>query len=220
MPIKIVKNDTDVSAGKNKWVYSQSVKSHFFHPENLVEDIKKFDESKYDGVGVVGSPACGDMMKLWIKVDQKNDRIKDCKWQTFGCASAIASTSILSVMVTEKGGMKIDKALKLKPQDILARLGGLPPRKVHCSVLGDKALRKAINDYFRRSKQFKRIVTEGTTVIDPDTKITDKDIEEAVLEGADNIEKLQQKLKVGIVDKSVKAKAEALMKKFIEKYYG
>lgn len=217
MPIKVVKNDVDIAVGKNRWVYSQSVKSHFFHPENLVEDIKKFDESKYDGTGVVGSPACGDMMKLWIKVDKKNDRIKDCKWQTFGCASAIASTSMLSVMVM---GMKIDRALKLKPQDILARLGGLPPRKVHCSVLGDKALRKAINDYFRKSGQFKRIITEGKTVIDPDTKITDKDIEEAVLEGADTIEKLQQKLKVGISNKNAKAKAEALMKKFIEKYYG
>ncbi|KKT02691.1 MAG: nitrogen-fixing NifU domain-containing protein, nitrogen fixation protein NifU [Candidatus Peregrinibacteria bacterium GW2011_GWF2_43_17] len=219
MPIKIVKNDADVSANNNRWVYSSSVKSHFFHPQNLVEDIKKFDESKYDGIGVVGSPACGDMMKLWVKIDKKNDRIRDLKWQTFGCASAIASTSMLSVMVTEKGGMKIENALKLKPQDILARLGGLPPRKIHCSVLGDKALRKAINDYFRKSEQYKRIVTEGFVVIDPDTKITDKDIEEAVLEGADTIEKLQRKLKVGINDKKVKAKAEALMKKFMEKYY-
>lgn len=221
MNIKIVKTDSDVEGqGDQAWVYSQTVKKHFFHPENLVEDIKKFDESKYNGVGTVGSPACGDMMKMWVRIDKKTDRIKECKWQTFGCASAIASTSMLSVMVTEKSGMKVDKALELRPQDILDRLGGLPPRKVHCSVLGDKALRKAINEYFRRSEQFDRIVVSGSVVIDPDTRITDADIEEAVLEGADTMKKLQQKLKVGITDKDAKAKAEALMKKFIEKYYG
>ena len=151
---------------------------------------------------------------------RKTDRVKDCNWQTFGCASAIASTSMLSTMVVEKGGMSVEKALKLTPQDILKRLGGLPPRKVHCSVLGDKALRKAINDYFRRTEQFKRIVPDGGVVIDPVAKITDKDIEEAVLEGADDMKKLQQKLKVGIGDKIVYKKAEDLLKKYQEKYYG
>ena len=218
MNIKVVKTEGDVGGrDEQSWVYSRQVKSHFFHPQNLVEDIKKFDESKYNGVGVVGSPACGDMMKMWVCVDPKTDRVVECKWQTFGCASAIASTSMLSVMVKD---MKVEKALTLKPQDILDRLGGLPPRKVHCSVLGDKALRKAINEYFRRSKQYDRIVVSGSVVIDPETRITDTDIEEAVLEGADNMDKLQQKLKVGISDKKAKAKAEALMKKYIEKYYG
>ena len=86
---------------------------------------------------------------MWIKVDREEDRIKECKWQTFGCASAIGSTSMLSVMLTENGGMKIDDALKIKPQDIVKRLEGLPNRKFHCSVLGVKALREALNDYFR-----------------------------------------------------------------------
>ncbi len=221
MSIKIVKTDGDVEGrGDRKWVYSQNVKKHFFHPQNLVEDVSGFDDSDYNGMGTVGSPACGDMMKMWIKVDPDADRIVDCKWQTFGCASAIASTSMLSVMVTENGGMKIEKALEIKPQDILDRLGGLPPRKVHCSVLGDKALRKAINGYFRNTEQFDRMVIEGSVIVDPDTKITDRDIEEAVLEGADNMDKLQKKLKVGIANKEALAKAEALMKKFIEKYYG
>lgn len=219
MNIKVVKTDSDVEGRDEKsWVYSKQVKEHFFHPKNLVEDVKGFLESVYDGMGMVGSPACGDVMKMWIRVEK--DRIKECKWQTFGCASAIASTSMLSVMVTEKGGMKVDKALELKPQDILDRLGGLPPRKVHCSVLGDKALRKAINEYFRRSKQYDRIVVSGSMIVDPETRITDSDIEEAVLEGADTFAKLQKKLKVGIGNKEAKAKAEALMKKFIEKYHG
>ncbi len=220
MNIKIVKTDGDVEGGDQKWVYSGKVKSHFFHPQNLVEDINSFDESEYNGAGTVGSPACGDMMKMWINVDPETDTIVDCKWQTFGCASAIASTSMLSVMVIENGGTPIEEALSLKPQDILERLGGLPPRKVHCSVLGDKALRKAINEYFRRSEQYDRIVIEGSIIVDPETKITDRDIEEAVLEGADDMEKLQKKLKVGIKDEKAYAKAEALMKKFIEKFYG
>src|SRR3989344_206806 len=127
----------------SSWLYSDIVKDHFFNPRNILlyGEEDKFDA---DATGRVGSPACGDEMVLWLKIDKKTERITECKWQTFGCASAIASTSMLSVMVTENGGMKVDDALKIKPQDILARLGGLPARKVHCSVLGDQALRTAI----------------------------------------------------------------------------
>ena len=138
------------------WVYSEAVKEHFFHPQNLLT----VDPSEYkaDGVGYVGSPACGDMMKMWIKVDKEKDKIEECKWQTFGCASAIASTSVLSVMVTENGGMSLEDALKLRPQDIVERLSGLPQKKIHCSVLGDQALRAVINDYFKKSGQEDRCV--------------------------------------------------------------
>lgn len=163
---------------------------------------------------------CGDMMKVWIKVDKKTDKVKEFKWQTFGCASAIASTSMLSVMVSEKGGMKIEEALKIKPQEIVKRLGDLPARKFHCSVLGDKALRAAINDYFRKSGQSQRIVHEGARVIDKETNVTDKDIEEAVLEGADNFEKVQYKLKVGISNKSCIPEVEQLIRFYKEKYFG
>ena len=129
------------------WLYSDIVKDHFFNPRNLL--INGQEESfEADGVGRVGSPACGDEMVIWIKV--KDNKITDCKWQTFGCGSAIASTSILSEMVLENGGMTIEQALKIRPQDILERLGGLPARKVHCSVLGDQALRAAIGDWRRR----------------------------------------------------------------------
>lgn len=83
-------------------------------------------------------------------------------------------------------------ALKIRPQDIMKRLGGLPDRKVHCSVLGDKALQAAINDYFRQTSQHHRIVTAGAKIIDPVLKITDKDVEEAVLEGAQTLEDLQK----------------------------
>lgn len=133
----------------DSWVYSEIVRDHFFNPRNLL-----IDESQYkaDGFGVIGSPACGDMMSVWIKVDQETNKITDCKWRTFGCASAIASTSMLSIMVTENGGMELEKAMRINPEQIVERLGGLPDRKFHCSVLGHLALAEAINDYLSKTK--------------------------------------------------------------------
>lgn len=135
----------DVGCGLNgAWVYSDIVKDHFFNPRNLL-----LDETTYtaDGEGQVGSLACGDIMKVWIKVDPTSKRISECKWRTFGCASAIASTSMMSLMATEAGGMDLSLALRLKPEQIVERLGGLPDRKFHCSVLGQEALRAAVEDY-------------------------------------------------------------------------
>jgi NifU-like protein involved in Fe-S cluster formation len=130
----------------SSWLYSDIVKDHFFNPRNILKHDEEAD-FKYDGVGRVGSPACGDEMIMWIKVDKDTQKITDCRWQTFGCGSAIASTSMLSEMVLEGKGMNIEEALKIKPLDIIERLGGLPKNKIHCSVLGDQALTKAIKDY-------------------------------------------------------------------------
>ena len=201
-----------------KWVYSPIVKDHFFHPRNLLLEDPK--EGEFDAVGMVGSPACGDVMKIWITVDRATDRIRDMKWQTFGCGSAIASTSMFSVMVTENGGMRIADALAIKPQHVMERLGGLPDRKIHCSVLADKAFRKAVNEYFRASGQHERMVTEGAKVIDTRLHITDKDIEEAVLEGAQTLEEVQQKLKVGVGDPGAIPEIEQLVRFYREKYFG
>ena len=132
------------------WLYTGTVKDHFFKPRNVQLDEPK--KGEFNGVGMVGSPVCGDMMTMWIYIDAKTQRIKKCNWRTFGCASAIASTSILSVMVTRQGGMKLEQAMKLTPQDILKELGGLPPRKIHCSVLGDQALRAAVKNYKENTK--------------------------------------------------------------------
>ena len=140
------------------WFYTETVKDHFFNPRNIFKTEEEIKSYKADGVGEVGSPACVDVMKMWIKV--KDDRIVDCKLQTFGCASAIASTSMLSVIVTEHNGMLLDKALAVKPQDIVSRLGELPLRKFHCSVLGHRALRAAINDYFKKSGQVNRMIAD------------------------------------------------------------
>lgn len=200
------------------WVYSDIVKDHFFNPRNLLLTDPKAGE--YDAIGEVGSPACGDVMKMWIKVDKKSDKITDLKWRTFGCGSAIAATSMFSLMVTKGGGMKINQAVKIKPQDIMKRLGGLPERKIHCSVLADKAFRQAINNYFRASGQHQRIIIESGRVIDKRLNITDKDIEEAVLEGARNLADVQKKLKVGVGDKEAIPELEQLIKFYAEKYYG
>jgi NifU-like protein involved in Fe-S cluster formation len=147
----------DVTCGGSDegWLYTDIVKKHFFEPQNILIDDEDYDA---DGIGSVGSPACGDMMTVWIKVSPadassgaaKQEKIKECKWRTFGCASAIASTSMMSVMVTENGGMDLDKAIRLKPQEIVERLGGLPDRKFHCSVLGQEALREAILNYRKK----------------------------------------------------------------------
>lgn len=199
------------------WVYSKAVKSHFFKPRNfLVRDPKK---SEFDAEGIVGSPACGDVMRMWLKIDRKKDRIIGCKWRTFGCASAIAATSVLSVMATERGGMKLDKAMKITPQDIIKRLSGLPGRKIHCSVLGDKALHAAMNNWFKKTGQYERIVVEGSRVIDPHTKVTEADIEEAVIEGALTLKDVQQKTKVGIGYPECLPKVEELIRFYKEKYF-
>ena len=136
----IPKTTCDVS----DWLYSDIVKDHFFNPRNLLLDDKEYVAS---GCGVAGSPLCGDMMIVWIQVDEKTGRITECKWRTFGCASAIASTSMMSVMVMEEGGMTIERAKRISPESIIDRLGGLPDRKYHCSVLGHEALYKAVEDY-------------------------------------------------------------------------
>ena len=198
------------------WFYSKIVKDHFLRPRNFL-DKNKEKNYKADGVGYVGSPSCGDVMCMWIKVDKKKDIIKDVKWRTFGCGSALSSTSMLSVMAK---GIKIDNALKITPNDIIKKLGGLPARKYHCSVLGDKALRSAINDYFKRTRQLNRIVEESARVIDPITKTTDKDIENAVKEGAKTLNDLQKRYKVGIGNPIVIPEVEQLLRFYREKYYG
>ena len=130
----------------DSWFYSDTVKDHFFNPRNFLKDSDELKD--FNGFGSVGSPACGDRMDFWIKVAE--NKIVAAKWRTFGCGSAIASTSMVSVMVTEDGGMTLNEAMMLTPQMIVERLDGLPSRKIHCSVLGDKALRAAIEDYRKR----------------------------------------------------------------------
>ncbi len=122
------------------WVYSDIVKDHFMNPRNyLFGDETKF---AYDAVGVVGNPICGDQMKMYIKV--ANNKITDIRWKTYGCASAIASTSALSELAK---GKSLEEALEISAKDIDDYLGTLPKHKFHCSVLGHQALADAIKKY-------------------------------------------------------------------------
>lgn len=202
-----------------KWYYSDIVKDHFFNPRNIL--LEEPRESEYDATGMVGSPACGDMMNMWIKIDPTTERIVDLKWKTFGCGSAIAATSMFSVMLTENGGRTIAEALAVRPQHIMERLGGLPNRKIHCSVLADKAFQKTANDYFRKTGQHTRIIVAGARVVDERLHITDHDIEEAVLEGATTLDDVQKKLKVGVgMNEASITDIEQLIRFYRDKYYG
>lgn len=128
------------------WVYSDIVKEHFLNPRNfLMGDESKFEA---DAIGLVGNPICGDQMKMFLKIE--NDIITDIKWKTYGCASAIASTSALSELAK---GKTLDEALKIDAKQIDDYLGTLPKHKFHCSILGHDALKDAINNY--RNKENK-----------------------------------------------------------------
>ncbi len=151
------------------WEYTDKLKDHFFNPRNVgeIEDP--------DGVGEVGSLACGDALKLTFKLNA-NGRITDAKFKTFGCASAIATSSVLTEMIK---GLTLDEATKVTNKDIAEHLGGLPEQKMHCSVMGREALEAAIENYQSGGK--KKHELEGN-VICTCFGVTDKEIERVIRE--------------------------------------
>lgn len=195
------------------WVYSEKLKSHFTHPKNILDDEAAYPA---DGKGIVGNIKCGDQMIVVIKVDKAANKIVDCKWKTYGCASAIASTSILSEMVK---GMSLEQAYKLSPKDIAKELGGLPEHKIHCSVLGDKALRAAINDYYQRNGLPEKVQKERARIVCQCMNVTDAEIEQAVMEGAGSYYELQEKTKLGTVCGQCKDEASRLLEEYTKKHF-
>lgn len=121
-------------------LYTNTVMDHFMHPRNVGE-IK--DPS---GVGEVGNAKCGDIMKMYLDIE--NDVIKDVKFETFGCGSAIASSSMATEMIK---GKTVEEALAITNKDVVDALGGLPAHKLHCSVLAEEAIKSAVKDYYDRN---------------------------------------------------------------------
>ncbi len=120
--------------------YSEKVMDHFTHPRNVGEI------ENADGVGVVGNAKCGDIMKIYLKIDE-NDIITDCKFKTFGCGAAIATSSMATELII---GKSVKDALTLTNSAVVEALEGLPPVKVHCSVLAEEAVKTAIADYYKK----------------------------------------------------------------------
>jgi len=167
------------------WEYTEKVMDHFRNPRNVgaVENP--------DGVGEVGSLACGDALRLTFKLDS-NGRIADVKFQTFGCASAIASSSALTEMVK---GMTLDEAAQVTNQDIARYLGGLPEQKMHCSVMGREALEAAIENY--RSGSTRKKILAGKVICNC-YGVTEEEIERVVREnGLTAVEQVTNYTKAG-----------------------
>ena len=148
-------------------LYNDTVMDHFLNPHNVGEIENP------DGKGIYGSPVCGDMMQVTLSVDE-NEVITDAKFKTFGCGSAIASSSMATDMII---GMKVEDALTVSNEKIVEELGGLPAIKIHCSVLAEHAIKNAIYDYaMKHGKEYK-----GLENYDPDAEHHD-DCEEGECE--------------------------------------
>lgn len=120
-------------------MYTEQVMEHFMHPKNMGEI------ENADGIGEVGNAKCGDIMKMYLKIE--NGVITDCKFKTYGCASAIATSSIATEMVK---GHTIEEAVQLSNKAVVEALGGLPAHKIHCSVLAEQAIKAALADYYTK----------------------------------------------------------------------
>ena len=121
-------------------MYSEKVMDHFMHPRNVGEI------ENADGIGEVGNAKCGDIMKIYLKID--NNIITDVKFKTFGCGAAVATSSMATELIK---GKSVDEALQLTNKAVIEALDGLPPIKIHCSVLAEEAVKAAVSDYYKRN---------------------------------------------------------------------
>jgi nitrogen fixation NifU-like protein len=134
-------------------LYNQTVMDHFMNPRNM-GDLKDAD-----GIGEVGAAACGDIMKISLKI--KDGKIEDARFKTFGCGSAIASSSMATELIK---GRSIEEAMSFSNQEVVNALGGLPPVKIHCSVLAEEALKAALEDYMKKHPDLAEKAKQAETV--------------------------------------------------------
>jgi NifU-like protein len=170
------------------WEYNEKVKDLYRNPKNVgeIEDA--------DALGEVGSIVCGDALKLSLRIDPETEIITDAKFQTFGCGSAIASSTALTEMVI---GKTVDEASRIKNQDIVDFLGGLPAEKMHCSVMGQEALEAAIAD-FRGLKVVQEEEDPDTAIVCHCFGVSNKKIEKAIIEnGLRTVEEITNYTKAG-----------------------
>lgn len=198
----------------NSWLYTDKVKDHFMNPRNIMFDDEEF---QYDAEGRTGNIKCGDEMIFYLKIDPDTLTITDCRWKTFGCASAIASTSVLSEMIK---GMPLDAAYNISNVDIIEELGGLPDNKVHCSVLGDKALQESINNYYRGHGMFEKVRDTESRIVCECLNVSEEEIEHAALEGARNYYQLQEMTKIGTSCGKCSEDAKERLAFYLNKHFG
>jgi nitrogen fixation NifU-like protein len=135
-------------------LYNPTVMDHFMNPRNM-GDLKDAD-----GIGEVGAAACGDIMKISLKI--RDGKIEDARFKTFGCGSAIASSSMATELIK---GRTIEEAMSFSNQEVVSALGGLPPVKIHCSVLAEEALKAALEDYVKRHPELAARVAAAESVV-------------------------------------------------------
>ncbi|MEN8207991.1 MAG: iron-sulfur cluster assembly scaffold protein [Candidatus Fermentibacteria bacterium] len=198
----------------SSWLYTEKVKDHFMNPRNIMFDEEDF---QYDAKGKTGNIKCGDEMIFYLKIDPDTLTVTDCRWKTFGCASAIASTSVLSEMIK---GMTLEDICNISNVDIMNELGGLPDNKVHCSVLGDKALAEAINNYYREHGMLEKVHDTVSRIVCECLNISEEEIEHAVLEGARNYYQLQEMTKIGTSCGKCEEDAKERLAFYLDKHFG
>ena len=188
------------------WEYSEKVLEHYRHPRN----VGKIDNA--DLIGEAGSLACGDSLKLYIKLD--GNIIKDAKFQTFGCGSAVASSSILTEMII---GKTLEEAKKITNKDIAEELGGLPQEKMHCSVMGQEALEDALKKYYGKEEIEKEagLSQNGDKIVCTCFNVTENQIWEAIkVNGLKTVEEVTNYTKAG----GACGRCKGVIKDIIETY--
>ncbi len=190
------------------WEYSEKVKEHFKNPKNV-----GFIENA-DAIGEAGALSCGDKLKLYLKIE--NNKIVDAKFQTFGCGSAVAASSILTEMVK---GKTIEEARKITNKQIADALDGLPPEKMHCSVMGREALEDALKNYL--GEDWEELVIEdneeNSMIICHCFGVSEKDITDAIVEnGAKTMDDISKITSAGLACGRCRENIEKILKKYVK----